>query len=527
MAALCIRDGALSVRRKGPSETEAEWGVLKTTAIQPGAFLPEQNKRLPAGLIPRPQIEVKAGDILLTCAGPRSRCGIACLVRNTRKKLMISGKMYRFRVPEQLFEPRYLEGFLQTSAAYDAIDRMKTGGNDSGLNLTHDRFRRLEVPVPPLKEQRRIVETFEELISDLNAAVTALERVREKLDVYRASVLKAAAQGALTAEWRKQNPCVEPASDLLGRILTERRRLWEQEQLRKFKEKGQQPPKGWKTKYKEPAAPNTTDLPALPEKWCWTTVEQISTKVVDGVHKKPNYVSSGIPFVTVKNLTAGPGISFQNLNYVTPEDHAQFIKRADPQRGDILVSKDGTLGVIRVIETDVEFSIFVTVALVKPVMLEMSNFLGVALSSPQVQAQMVPKGSGLVHIHLEDLREDCLPLAPMAEQEVIVEMVEDQASVIDHLEADLEAKLYNAQGLRKAILRHAFTGKLVLQDPSGEPASELLKRIAAEREQRAQEAAAAKRLDGRKPRQASKIRTRSKTKHRATKATDNGRIADR
>jgi type I restriction enzyme S subunit len=274
-------------------------------------------------------------------------------------------------------------------------------------------------------------------------------------------------------------------------------------------------------------APNTTDLPPLPEGWCWTTVEQISTKVVDGVHKKPSYVSSGIPFVTVKNLTAGPGISFQNLNYVTPEDHTQFIKRADPRRGDILVSKDGTLGVIRVIETDVEFSIFVTVALVKPVMLEMSDFLGMALSSPQVQAQMVPKGSGLVHIHLEDLREDCIPLAPMAEQEVIVEMVEDQLSVIDHLEADLEAKLNNAQGLRKAILRHAFTGQLVPQDPSDEPALELLKRIAGERGQRAREAAAAKRVNGPKPRQASKAGAQGEAGRAATKESHHGRVADR
>lgn len=315
---------------KGPSETEEEWGILKTTAIQPGKFLSEQNKRLPAELTPRPQIEVKLGDILLTCAGPRSRCGISCLVRATRKKLMMSGKMYRFRVPEGLFEARYLEGFLQTSAAYDAIDRMKTGGSDSGLNLTHDRFRQLEVPVAPLNEQRRIVETYEELSSDLTAGVAALERVREKLKLYRASVLKAAVEGTLTAEWRRHHPQVEPASELLKRILAERRRRWEKDQLRKFKEKGQQPPKDWKTKYKESLAPKTTNLPSLPEGWCWASVEQISTKVADGVHKKPNYVSSGVPFVTVKNLTAGPGISFQSLNYVTPEDHTQFVKRADP-----------------------------------------------------------------------------------------------------------------------------------------------------------------------------------------------------
>ncbi len=413
---------------------------------------------------------------------------------------MMSGKMYRFRVCDGLMEPRFLEAYLQTDEVKVAIDRMKTGISHSGLNLTHNRFRQLPIRLAPFDEQQRIVDAVDELLSDLDAGVAALERVQRKLAHYRAAVLKAAVEGALTAEWRGQHPNTEPAAALLTRILAERL-----EQLHKFAAAGKEPPKNWKAKYKEPAAPDETKLPGLPDGWCWATVGQVSTKVVDGVHKKPNYVSSGVPFVTVRNLTAGPGISFERLNYVTPEDHAEFIKRAKPQRGDILVSKDGTLGVVRVIRTDVEFSIFVSVAMVKSVRFEMSDFLGTALSSPQVQRQMVPKGSGLEHIHLEDLREDCVPLAPLDEQEAIVEAVEDQLSVVDHIEADLETKLKAAQALRQSILRHAFTGQLVPQHPNDEPASELLKRIAAEREEHARQAAAAKRnrpksKAGRRPR---------------------------
>lgn len=84
------------------------------------------------------------------------------------------------------------------------------------------------------------------------------------------------------------------------------------------------------------------------------------------------------------------------------------------------------------------------------------------------------------------------PIPPAAEQEAIVEAVEDQLSVIDHLEADLETKLKSAQSLRQAILRHAFTGQLVPQDPNDEPASELLKRIASERTARAAQVTVAK-----------------------------------
>ena len=132
----------------------------------------------------------------------------------------------------------------------------------------------LPVPVAPSAEQYRIADALDELFSDLDAGVAALERVREKLKLYRASVLKAAVEGALTAEWRAQHPYTEPASELLKRILTERRRRWEEDQLAKFKAKGQEPPKNWKAKYKEPVAPDTTNLPPLPEGWCWVTLNE-------------------------------------------------------------------------------------------------------------------------------------------------------------------------------------------------------------------------------------------------------------
>ena len=207
-----LHQGWSPLCEKTPAPTDKDWGVLKTTAIQAGAFLPQHNKHLPKHLTPRPQTEVKTGDILITCAGPRVRCGIACLVRNTRPRLMMSGKMYRFRVSPDHMDERYLEAFLLTPKATSAIDKMKTGGSDSGLNLTHDRFRPLPVPIAPLSEQRRIMDTVEELISDLDAGVAALERVQAKLKIYRTAVLKAAVEGALTVEWRAQHPATEPAS---------------------------------------------------------------------------------------------------------------------------------------------------------------------------------------------------------------------------------------------------------------------------------------------------------------------------
>ncbi len=138
--------------------------------------------------------------------------------------------------------------------------------------------------------------------------------------------------------------------------------------------------------------------------------------------------------------------------------------------------------------------------------------------------QAAKSTAGHQRISISDLVGLILPIPPPAEQQEIVDSVERQLSIIDHLDGELNGKLKNAQGLRQSVLHHAFSGKLVSQDPKNEPASELLKRIAAEREQRVREAAA-KRLNGHKPRRVSK--PRGKVAHARTKETDHGRIADR
>ena len=180
---------------------EGKWCVLKTTSIQYGEFWDHENKFLPDHLEPRAHLEVKPGDVLMTCAGPRVRCGVACLVERTRPKLMMSGKMYRFRPHPEVMHPKYLAYMIQTPEAQLEIDRMKTGINDSGLNLTHSRFAAWNVAVAPLNEQRRIVAKIEEVFSELDKGIESLKTAGRQLEVYRQSVLKHAFAGKLTAQW--------------------------------------------------------------------------------------------------------------------------------------------------------------------------------------------------------------------------------------------------------------------------------------------------------------------------------------
>lgn len=176
-----------------PAEAGA-WGVLKTTAIQEGSFVENANKRLPEAMNPRPELEVATGDLLITCAGPRARCGVPTLVRQSRTRLMLSGKMYRFRtIPD--VDPRFLEYYLLSPNGQAAIEPMKTGISESGLNLTKSRFLGLRVPVAPLAEQRRIVEILEDHLSRIDAGERALRSA-----VGRGELLELAALGALVPD---------------------------------------------------------------------------------------------------------------------------------------------------------------------------------------------------------------------------------------------------------------------------------------------------------------------------------------
>lgn len=182
-----------------------EWGVLKTTAIQDGIYLDYENKRLPKNKVPKTRIEVKNGDLLITNAGPRTRCGVICLVKDTRKHLMISGKMYRLRFPNSLIDNRFVESWLRTSYAQKELNDRKTGINESGLNMTQSRFLSLPIVVAPFAEQKVIANKLDSLLEKSHTLKTRIEKIPNILNRLRQSVLTAAINGKLTEAWRIQN----------------------------------------------------------------------------------------------------------------------------------------------------------------------------------------------------------------------------------------------------------------------------------------------------------------------------------
>lgn len=205
-------------------------------------------------------------------------------------------------------------------------------------------------------------------------------------------------------------------------------------------------------------------LGTIPELWGWTRVKHACSDIVDGVHSTPTYVEKGVPFVTVKNLTAGYGISFDDLNFITNEDHVRFTRRACPARGDVLITKDGaTLGVCRVVEVDTAFSIFVSVALLKLRKDLVDPFYFCAVMESELVWQQFEShrtGAALPHLHLNVIGDVFIPVPPLEEQKRIGLEIRKITGRNDELRDRNRRLIDRLREYRQAIISAAVTGKI-------------------------------------------------------------------
>lgn len=368
-----------------------------------------------------------------------------------------------------------------------ALDALYRKAHGSGMvHVTKGKFEGTPVLLPPLQEQHRIVEVLESYLTRLDDAMATLERAQRNLKRYRASVLKAAVEGRLVpteAELaRKEGRVYEPASVLLERILAERRRRWEEAELAKMKAKGKVPKNDkWKAKYVEPAAPDTSELPELPEGWCWGTIDQISLLVTDGEHLTPPRENEGIYLLSARNVRDGR-ISLDTVDYISKETHERLKGRLDIQEGDVLLSCSGSVGRSCTVPQGLVFSLVRSVAVIRPVF-QMGEYISSALRSPFLQSQIhrEKKQTAQANIFQGEIRKLVTPLPPIDEQFRLVEILNNKLSSAEHEERGINIATIRLRHLRQSILKWAFEGRLVDQDPSDEPAEVLLERIHAKR----------------------------------------------
>jgi type I restriction enzyme S subunit len=415
---------------------------------------------------------------------------------------------------ENAFTPEFIFYWLQFQR-HELIE-LSTGGAQP--NISQRIIRAFPFPLAPLLEQRRIVAAIETQFTRLEAGVATLKRAQANLKRYKAAVLKAACEGRLVpteAELaRAEARGYEPADALLARILAERRARWEAErweyEIERAQKKAAQARRKaaglphyirdlnpedwqdipeeeyapylpnsdkWKQKYNEPEPPDTRDLPELPEGWVWATVEQC-IKIIDYRGRTPPYSGKGIPHLRSSNIRSGQ-VAWNDLRYVTEETYQKYMTRGLPQRGDLLFTTEAPLGEVA-FAPEKRFSLAQRMMILRPEKGFLSpGFLKYQIMSTDFQ-QLIryrETGSTVTGISSRNFRPIPLRVPPIAEQHRIVAEVERRLSVVGELEKQVDAALRRAERLRQAVLKRAFQGRLVPQDPADEPASALLVRI--------------------------------------------------
>ena len=303
------------------------------------------------------------------------------------------------------------------------------------------------------------------------------------------SILQWAIQGKLVP----QDPNDEPASVLLERIRAEKAKLVKEKKIKKDKNESiiyRGDDNSYYEKFLATGEVKCIDdeIPfEIPQGWEWCRFSSIYKTLTDGTHSTPHYTESGIPFLSVKDMSSGI-LRFNNTKYISENEHIELSKRCHPQKGDLLLSKVGTTGIPLIIETEKEFSIFVSLALIKFTSIPIDKrFLIHLINSPLVQEQVQEntRGVGNKNWVLTAIANTLILLPPLNEQLRISDKIDELSPIISKYamsQQRLENLNANINGLlRKSILQEAIQGKLIPQIKEEGTAQELLEQIRQEK----------------------------------------------
>ena len=347
----------------------------------------------------------------------------------------VNEHVFIVRVTPEIAIPNFVFYYLFSNKGQDLIRLDFRGATIGGISRNFPK--KIEIPLPPLAEQHRIIVKLETLFAQLDTAVDNLKEAQAQLQQYRRSLLKAAFEGELTTKWRERYPDKDKSNS------------WKSMKLSQFiaLESGSRPRGG-----------------------------------VRGILE-------GIPSLGGEHLNADGGFDFEKIKYV-PKDFFKSLSKGHIYPKDILVVKDGaTTGKTSFVSADFPYehaavNEHVFIVRVDP-KVAFPQFVFYYLFSSEGQKQILSdfRGATVGGISRNFPLKVSVPIPSLDEQKQIVSELEQQLSVADEIEVTLDTELKRTERLRQSILKHAFSGKLVLQDPHDEPASVLLEKIQDEKEQ--------------------------------------------
>lgn len=390
---------------------------------------------------------VYPGDILMAKIGS---CGKTGIYPANKPPAMIPANLLKVTLNEK-FELKYVYHYFNSTFFQSALRTITKATAQPAFGVTN--FRKLPLPYVERTKQKRIVAEIEKQFSRLDEAVANLKRVKANLKRYKAAVLKAVVEGRLVeteAEIaRREGRSYETGEQLLQRILETRRSQWR-----------------GKGKYKEPAAPDNTDLPELPEGWTWCGFEQVSISDKHALKagpfgsalKKEMYVESGYKIYGQEQVISGdPTFG----DYFIDEAKYRELESCAVKPGDLLISLVGTAGKVLVLPPTAMPGI------INPRLLKLS--LNPSLITPAYAAYLLQSawakhyfklqahGGTMEILNLGIIKALPVPLPPLDEQHRIVTEVDRRLSLLRETEAQVDANLRRAERLRQAILSKAFS----------------------------------------------------------------------
>lgn len=355
----------------------------------------------------------------------------------------------------------------------------------------------LPAPIAPTNEQRRIVQKIEALFDEIDKGVESLQTARATLSLYRQSLLKSAFEGRLTADWRARNADkLEAPKALLARIQAERDAHYKdaletwQDAITTWRSDGEKGKKPTRPKRPSDFPDDLQDLqialPELPFGWLWAHLGWCSSGPEYGTAAKSSDTGE-VPVIRMGNLQRGR-IDWGNLAYSSDPDE---IEQYSLKPGDVLFNRTnspelvGKTSLYKGEQPALFAGYLVRVNQIEQI--ASGPYVTYFLNSPLANEHgkgVKTDGVNQSNINASKLQEYPFPYCPSAEQAEIVSLLDARLDAADALEAEIDAALRRAAALRQSILRKAFSGQLVPQDPSDEPAGVLLKRAKAEKAER-------------------------------------------
>ena len=362
---------------------------------------------------------LKHGDLLIekSGGGEKQPVGFVTIFNHN-----IPAVYANFIAKMELVEEKAYSGFYKYvhSAMYSVRLNVRSIKQTTGIqNLDTNYYFEESVIYPPLNEQKSIANFLDQKTAEIDGLIADKEKLIELLQEKRQAVITEAVTKGLNPNVRMKDSGVE-----------------------------------W--------------IGEIPEHWEVTKLKYITNQIIDGTHSTPQYIDDGIPFLRVTDITNSRGkpINLNEVKYISEEEHKELAKRCNPKKGDLLVSKNGTIGIPKVIDWDYEFSIFVSLCLIKVNKKVDVYYCSYYFESNLIDTQIAfgGKTNTITNLHLDKIKEFIVLLPPVEEQKVITKYINNKTDEIDLLINDIQLQIQKLKEYRQSLISEAVTGKINVRD---------------------------------------------------------------